>query len=42
MSIKDACKPGVSVTTKLSKERCIALVARGRPFYTPNKHDYNK
>jgi hypothetical protein len=25
MSIKDACKPGVPVTIKLSKEGCITL-----------------
>jgi hypothetical protein len=38
-SIKDAYILGVSVTAKLSKERCISLVARGRPSRTTRKHD---
>jgi hypothetical protein len=39
MSIKDACKPGALVTVKLSKEVCISLGARGRPFHAKRKHD---
>jgi hypothetical protein len=32
MSIKDAYRPKVPITVKLSKEGCISQVARGRPF----------
>jgi hypothetical protein len=39
MSIKDACKPRAPIITKFSKEGCISLVARGRPFHTSHKHD---
>jgi hypothetical protein len=39
MSIKDACKHGVLVTTKLQKKGCISLVARGRPTHIACKHD---
>ncbi len=39
MSIKDACKLRMLVITKLSKEGCIFLVARGRPSCTTRKHD---
>jgi len=30
-SIKNACKPKALETSKLSKERCISLVTKGRP-----------
>jgi hypothetical protein len=39
MSIKKACKPGAPVTTKLSKKRCIFLVARGKLSQVTQKHD---
>jgi hypothetical protein len=39
MSIKDACKLGALITIKLSKEGCISLAARGRPFRVACKHD---
>jgi hypothetical protein len=42
MSIKDACKLGVLITTRLSKEGCISLVARIRSFCVVCKHDKNK
>jgi hypothetical protein len=42
MSIKDAYRPRALVITKLSKERCISLVAKGRPFHATHKHDLNK
>jgi hypothetical protein len=32
MSIKDACRPRASVTTRLSKERCVSIAVGGRPF----------
>jgi hypothetical protein len=32
-SIKDACRFGVPVITRNSKERCISLVAGGRPSH---------
>ncbi len=41
-SIKDTYKLGVMVTIKLLKERCITLVARGRPSHIACKHDWNK
>jgi hypothetical protein len=31
-SIKDACRPRAPITVKLSKEMCISIVARRRPF----------
>jgi hypothetical protein len=39
ISIRDACRFGAPVTAKLSKERCISLTTRGRPFHTAHKHD---
>jgi hypothetical protein len=39
MSIKDAYRPKVPITSKLSKERCIFLVAGRRPFCATCKHD---
>jgi hypothetical protein len=39
MSIKDAYRFGVSVTTKLSKKGCISLAIRGRPSCIACKHD---
>jgi hypothetical protein len=39
MFIKDACRPGVPIITRLSKERCISLTVKGRPFRTACKHD---
>jgi hypothetical protein len=38
-SIKDACRFGVLIIVKLLKERCISLVARGKPFHVAHKHD---
>jgi hypothetical protein len=38
-SIKDACKLGALVIARLSKERCISLVTRGRPSHITHKHD---
>jgi hypothetical protein len=42
MSIKDACRPRVRVTVKLSKEGCITLTMRGRPYYVACKYDWSK
>jgi len=39
MSIKDAYRPGVPVIVRLSKEKCISLVAGGRPSRVAHKHD---
>jgi hypothetical protein len=39
MSIKDAYKLGALVIARLSKEVCISLGARARPFCTRCKHD---
>jgi len=39
MSIKNAYKHGVLVIAKLSKERCISLTTRGRPFCVACKDD---
>jgi hypothetical protein len=39
MSIKDACRLGAPITTKLSKEWCISLVVGRRPFHAACKHD---
>jgi hypothetical protein len=39
MSIKDACKLGAPIIVRLSKKRCIFLVARGRSFHVTCKHD---
>jgi hypothetical protein len=39
MSIKDACKPKTSITTKLLKKQCISLIARGSPSHATCKHD---
>jgi hypothetical protein len=39
MSIKDAYRPGVLVTTKLSKEGCITLTTGGRLSQVAQKHD---
>jgi hypothetical protein len=39
MSIKDVCRLGTSLITKISKERCISLVVGGRPFHIAHKHD---
>jgi hypothetical protein len=38
-SIKDACTPGALVTARFSKERCIFLVAGGRPSHATHKYD---
>jgi len=38
-SIKDVYRLGVSIIAKLSKEGCISLVVRGRPFHIAHKHD---
>jgi hypothetical protein len=50
MSIKDAYRPRALIIVKLSKERCIYLAARGRPFHLHigmietcvNLHQYEK
>jgi hypothetical protein len=39
MSMKEACKPEALITTKFSKERCISLAIRGKPFCATHKHD---
>jgi hypothetical protein len=39
MSIKNACRPRASITAILSKEGCISLTTRGRPFHVAHKHD---
>jgi hypothetical protein len=39
MSIKDACRLGVSIIARLSKERCIALTAGRGPFHVAHTHD---
>jgi hypothetical protein len=43
MSIKDAYRPGVPITIRLSKKsskkRCISLVVGKRLSYVPRKHD---
>jgi hypothetical protein len=39
MSIKEACKFRAPVIVRLSKERCISLVARGKPPWATRKHD---
>jgi hypothetical protein len=39
MSIKDACRLGVLIIAKLSKEGCISLVTGGMPFHDACKHD---
>jgi hypothetical protein len=39
MSIKDAYRPRASITARLSKEGCISLTRKGRPFCTASKHD---
>jgi hypothetical protein len=41
-SIKDVCRPGVLVTTRLSKEGCISLAVRGGPSCVARKHDWSK
>ncbi len=37
--IKNACRPGVLIIVKLSKEGCISLIARGGSFHITHKHD---
>jgi len=39
MSIKKSCEPRLAITTKLSKEGWISLVAWGRPYRTTRRHD---
>jgi hypothetical protein len=39
MSIKDACRLGALIIVKLSKERCISLAAKGKPFRIAHKYD---
>jgi hypothetical protein len=39
MSIKNVCQLGVLVTTRLSKKKCISLIAGGRSFHIACKHD---
>jgi hypothetical protein len=42
MSIKDAYRHGALITTKLSKEGCILLIARRRIFRVARRHDLRK
>jgi hypothetical protein len=37
--IKDACRHVVLIIVRLSKEGCISLTTRGRPFHATYKHD---
>jgi hypothetical protein len=39
MSIIDACRLEVLEIIKLSKERCISLAAKGKPFRIAHKYD---
>jgi hypothetical protein len=39
MSIKDAYKLGASIIIRLSQERCISLVTKGRSSRVAHKHD---
>jgi hypothetical protein len=39
MFIKDACRLEAPITAKLSKEKCISLIVRGRPSRVACKHD---
>jgi hypothetical protein len=38
-SIKDAYKPKALVTARLSKEKCISLITRRRPFRITHKQN---
>jgi len=38
-SIKDACRPKVLITARMSKEGCISLTTGGRPSHVAQKHD---
>jgi len=42
LSIKKTCRPRVSITTRLSKEGCISLTAKVRPFNVTHKDDWSK
>jgi hypothetical protein len=42
MSIKKAYRPKVLIIAKLSKERCISLIAKGRSFHATRRHDQSK
>jgi hypothetical protein len=39
MSNKEACKLGVPIIAKFSKERYISLAAKGKPSHPKCKHD---
>jgi hypothetical protein len=39
MSVKDAYRLGVPLIARVSKEKCIPLVARKGPFRIAHKHD---
>jgi hypothetical protein len=39
MSIKDACRTEAPVIARLSKEGCISLATRGKPFHATHKHE---
>jgi len=39
MFIKDACRFEAPIIAKLSKEKCISLIIRRRPFRVACKHD---
>jgi hypothetical protein len=42
MLIRDACRLGVSITIRFSKEGCISLTTRGKSSHLTCKHDWNK
>jgi hypothetical protein len=39
MSIRDVGRLEMLVITKISKEGCISLAIRGRPYHAAHKHD---
>jgi len=38
-SIKDACRPKVLITARMSKEGCISLIIGKWPSHIAHKHD---
>jgi hypothetical protein len=42
VDVHQRCRHGVLIIAKLSKEGCISLVARRRPFRVAHKHDLKK
>jgi hypothetical protein len=41
-SIRNACRPRLPITIRLSKEGCSSLAAKRRPSCTTHKHDWSK